>query len=66
MSNKKVADELHKAIIWKSEKGKILIFIDNIWGADLADMELISKFHKGFRFLPSVIGIYNKYEWVFL
>ena len=26
-------------------------FIDNIWGPDLADMQLISKFHKGFRFL---------------
>ena len=26
-------------------------FIDNIWGADLADMQLISKFNKGIRFL---------------
>ena len=25
-------------------------FKDNIWGADLADMQLISKFNKGFRF----------------
>ena len=24
-----------------------LSFIDNIWGADLADMQLISKFNKG-------------------
>ena len=26
-------------------------FIDNIWEADLADIQLISKFDKGFRFL---------------
>ena len=26
-------------------------FIDNIWGADLADMQLIRKFNKGLRFL---------------
>ena len=26
-------------------------FKDNIWGADLADMQLISKFNKGIRFL---------------
>ena len=36
-------------------------FIDNIWGADLADMQLISKFNKGFRFLLCVIDIYSKY-----
>ena len=39
---------------------------DIIWGADLADMELISKFNKGFRFLLCVIDIYSKYAWVFL
>ena len=39
-------------------------FIDNIWGADLGDMQLISKFNKGFRFLLCVIDIYSKYAWV--
>ena len=41
-------------------------FIDNIWGADLTDTELISKFHKRFRFLLCVIDIYSKYAWVAL
>ena len=31
--------------------------IDNIWGADLTDMQLISKFNKGIRFLLCVIDI---------
>ena len=39
-------------------------FKDKIWGAVLADMQLISKFNKGFRFLLRVIDIYSKYAWV--
>ena len=36
-------------------------FKDNIWGADLADIQLISKCNKGFRFLLCVIDIFSKY-----
>ena len=47
---------------------KYRTFIDNIWGTDLADMQLISKFNKGFRFLFCVIDIYSiciyLYAWV--
>ena len=32
-------------------------FKDNIWGAALADMQLLSKFNKGFRFLLWVTDI---------
>ena len=39
-------------------------FKDNIRGADLADMQLISKFNKGFRFLLCVIDIFSKNSWV--
>ena len=39
-------------------------FIDNIWGADLADMQLISKFNKRYRFLLCVIDIFSKHAWV--
>ena len=39
-------------------------FTDNIWGADLADMQLISKFNKGIRFLLCVIDIFSKYTLV--
>ena len=38
-------------------------FKENIWGPDLADMELISKFNKGFRFLLCVTDIFSKYAW---
>ena len=39
-------------------------FKDNIWSADLADMQLISKFNKGFRFLLCAIDIFSKYAWI--
>ena len=31
----------------------------NVWGTDLADMQLINKFNKGFRFLLCVMDIYS-------
>ena len=39
-------------------------FIDNIWGADLADMQLIGKFKKEICFLFFAIKTYSKYGWV--
>ena len=58
--NKELAEELHKRVIRKLHS----TFIDNIWGADLADMQLISKLNRGFRFLLCVTDIYSKYAWV--
>ena len=63
--NEQLADELHKPIIKNFKKRKVYsAFKDNIWSADLADMQLISKFNKGFRFLLCVFDIYSKYAWV--
>ena len=39
-------------------------FKDNIWGVDLADMQLINKHNKGFRYLLCVIDLFSKYAWV--
>ena len=65
ISNKELAKELHKPVIRKFNKRKVHSpFIDNICGADVADMQLISKFNKRFRFLLCIINIYSKYAWV--
>ena len=62
-----LAEELHKPIIRKFKKRKVYSgFRDNIWGADLADMQLISKFNKGCRFLLCVIDMFSKYAWAIL
>ena len=67
MSNQQLAEDLQKPIIRKLEKRKVYSsFTDNIWDADLADMQLISKYNKGVIFLLCVIDIYSKYAWVTL
>ena len=63
--NIQLADELQKPIIRKFKKRKVhSSFRDNTGGVDLADMQLLSKFNKGFRFLLCVIDIFSKYAWV--
>ena len=63
--NVQLANELHKPIIKKINKRKVYSsFKHNIWVVDLADMQLLSKFNKGFRFLFCVIDIFSKNAWV--
>ena len=62
MVTHQLAEELHKPIIRKFKKRTVYSRSkDNIWGADLADLQLISKFNKGFIFLLCVIDIFSKY-----
>ena len=66
-NNEKLTEELHKPIIRKLKKRIVYSGCkDNIWGTDLADIQLISTFNKGFRFLLCVIDIFRKYAWVVL
>ena len=39
-------------------------FKGNIWDADLGDMQLISKYNKGFRFLLCVTDLFSENAWV--
>ena len=63
--NEELAKELHKPITRNFKERTVYSgFKDDTWGADLADMQLISKFNNGFRFLLCVIDIFSKYVWV--
>ena len=63
--NEQLAEELHKTIIRKLKKRKVhSTFKDNVWGVDLADMQLLNKYNKGIRFLLCIIAIFSKYAWV--
>ena len=63
--NIQLAKELHKPIIRNLKERKVYSsFRDNVWGPDLADTQLSSKFNKRFRFLLCVIDVYSKYGWV--
>ena len=60
--NQQLRNELHKPIIRKVKKRKVYSsFKYNIWGVDLADMQLISKYNKGIRYLLCAINFFSKY-----
>ena len=63
--NQRLAEELHKPIIKRFKKRNVdSEFKDNIQVADLTDMQLLSRYNKGIRFLLCVIDIFSKYAWV--
>ena len=62
---KELAEELHKPIIKNFKRRKVYSsFKDNIWGVDLADMQLLSKYNKGIRYLLCVVDLFSRYAWV--
>ena len=65
MPDQQLANELHKPIIRKFRKRKVYSsFKDNIWGVDLADMQLMSKSNKEIRYLLCVFDLFSKYAFV--
>ena len=65
LENKKLAEELHKPIIKIIKRRKVYSsFKDNIWGVDLDDVSLISKFNKEIKYLLCVIDLFSRYSWV--
>ena len=39
-------------------------FKGNIWSVDLADMQSLSKYNKGIKYLLCAIDLFSKYAWV--
>ena len=65
--NYQLADELHKPIIRKFIKRKVYsLFRDNIWEVDLADMQSLSKYNNGIKYLLWAINLFSKYIGLFL
>ena len=63
--NLQLAKELHKPIIRNFKKRTVYSgFKDNIWGIDLADMQSLSKYNKGIKYLLCAIDLLSKYAWV--
>ena len=63
--NYQLANEFHRQIIRKCKRRKVYSsFRDNIWGADLADMQSLSKYNKGINYLLCAIYLFCKYAWL--
>ena len=67
ISSKGLAEQLHKPIIRKFNKRKVCSpFIDNIWGADFADMQLISNLIKDLDFCYVLLTFIGNMHGLFL
>ena len=63
--NDQLANALHRKIIRNFKKQKVKsVFRDNIWGVDLADIQSLSKYNKGIKYLLHAIDLFSKYAWV--
>ena len=63
--NYQLANEVHKPITRKFKKRKVYSFFgDKIWSVDLADMQSLSKYNKGIKYLLCAIDLFSKYAWV--
>ena len=60
-----LAEELHKPVSRKCQRRRVQVKgIDEIWAADLIDMQAFSKFNRGVKYLLAVIDIFFKYGWL--
>ena len=63
--NEKLAEELHKPVIKKFKRRKVYArFKDNIWAADLAEMESLSTKNENVKYSLCVIDVFTIYAWV--
>ena len=55
---------MHKPVRRKFNRQHVNVFeIDDTWGADLVEMQELSKQNKGYRYMLNVIDIFSKYAW---
>ena len=59
-----MAEELHKPVRRKFERRHVNAFeIDDVWGADLVEMQEWTKQNKGYKYMLNVIDVFSKYAW---
>ena len=64
-NNKILSEELHKPKRKNYPRRKIIVnHIDEIFAADLVEMQKFAKLNKGYRYLLTCIDIFSKYSWV--
>ena len=63
--NEEIADELHQPVKRKFQRRQVLVNeIDDVWAADLVEMQEWSKVNKGYRYILNVTDCFSKYAWI--
>ena len=57
-------NEIHRQTRKEKRRKVYSSFRDNIWGVDLADMQSLTKYNKGIKYLLCAIDRLSKYAWV--
>ena len=62
-----LAEELYKLVTRNFQRRRVNVNgIDEIWAADLIDMQAFSKDNNGIKYLLTVIDIFSKFVWIIL
>ena len=60
-----LANELHKPIKRNFTKRRVIAHnVDDIWCSDLVDMQKLSKWNRGYKYLLMVLDLFSKYGWI--
>jgi hypothetical protein len=60
-----LAEELHRPIVRHFRKRRVYVRgIDEIWGADLVEMQAFAEYNDGIKYLLTVIDIFSKFGWI--
>ena len=59
-----LANEIHKPTYKPKEYRKVISYFPNdLWSADLVDMQSLEKQNDGYKYILTVIDIYSRYAW---
>ena len=59
-----MANELHKPVRYKFLKRFVFVRnVDDVWGADLVDMQKMAKKNSGYQYILMIIDVFSKYGW---
>ena len=57
-----LAEELHRPVVKRFRKRRVFVRgVDEIWAADLGDMQAFAKTNSGVRYLLTVIDVFSKF-----
>ena len=62
--SEELANELHKPVRKNFPKRRVISnHVDDIWAADLVDMQYYSRSNKGYKYILMIIDVFSKYGW---
>ena len=62
-----LTDELHKPVRKHFQKRRVFAAkVDEIWAADLVDMQYYARSNKGYKYILMIIDVFSKYGWAIL